>query len=304
MMEVTMGIIGKSMLSRDILADHPDLYTAFLVASEHIINRATTLSGRITPLFLPTTRNRAFKESLATIHGLLEEAVRERQAIPPHERPADLLTMLIAGRDEESGFTLTTGQLMDELYGIVTAGHETTSLALAALFYELARDDRATEKVLAELDTLLEGRLPTSDDLPALPYLQATIDEALRRYPSAYITTRQAIEADELLGYPIPAGATIIINIYGLHHHNDYWHEPFSFDPARWGRDTINRDAFLPFGAGPRKCIGEPLARLEMALIAATILQRYRFQGTRPVTLRARFTLRAEDGIWLTPVER
>ena len=98
----------------------------------------------------------------------------------------------------------------------------------------------------------------------------------------------------------------MIVNIYGLHHHKDLWKEPMRFDPDRWQRDEIEEDAFLPFGAGPRKCIGESLARMEMALIAATILQNYSFtiDSTRPMTMQARFTLRAKDGIWLLPQKR
>lgn len=304
MMEVTMDVIGRTMLSQDILTDHPQLYAAFETASEHIIYRATSMIGRFTPQFLPTARNRAFKQALATVRGMLSEAIAKRIAMPEAKRPADLLTMMLAGRDDESGFTFAPEQLMDELYGIVTAGHETSSITLAALFYELAAQPKIMDKVVAELDTQLNGRLPTATDLPQLPALNNAINETMRRYPAAYITTRQTVEPVKLLGHTIPAKTAVIINIYGLHHHKDLWHEPMRFDPDRWQQDDINNDAFLPFGAGPRRCIGEPLARLEMALIATAILQRFRFEVARPMIMRAGFTLRAVDGIWLQPLER
>lgn len=306
MMEATMGVIGQTMLSRDILADYPQLYHAFETASDHIIHRATTIAGRFTPDFLPTKTNRAYHNAIKTIREMLGAAVHERRAMPEAERPADLLTLLLAGRDDESGFTFDNDQLMDELYGIVTAGHETSSITLAAMFYEAASNPVILEKLHAEIDQVLNGQPPTADDLSRLPYLNSVIAETMRRYPAAYVTTRQAVEADQLLGHTIPKGGTVIVNIYGLHHHNELWKEPMVFDPERWHRDEIEEDAFLPFGAGPRKCIGEPLARMEMALIAATILQHYSFalDRTRTMTMQARFTLRAQDGIWLLPQKR
>lgn len=303
MMEATMAVIGQTMLSQDLLTAHPQLYDAFTIASEHVIHRATTISGRLTPPFIPTAKNRAYKSALNTIRGVLNSAVQTRQAQSPAERPADLLTMLMAGRDDESGFTFSKEQLMDELYGIVTAGHETSSITLAALFYELAQQPALQVRAIAEVDSVLNGRLPTAEDMPNLPFLNACLDETMRRYPAAYVTTRQSVEADELLGHRLPANSIIMINIYGLHHHQAYWQNPMQFDPDRWSRDEIVKEAFLPFGAGPRKCIGEPLARLEMALIAATLLQRARFKvdEKRPFILQARFTLRAQNGIWLIP---
>ncbi len=309
MMDVTMGIIGRTMLSQNILDDHPQLYHAFTTVSNTIISRATTITGRMTPLFLPTAKNRAYKKALALIRDILSDIVRERQSQAVTNRPHDLLTMLMAAEDEESGTKLSTKQIMDEMFGIVTAGHETSAVTLAWLFHALAQKPDVEAKLHAELDAVLNGRPPTVADLPQLPYLQQVVNETMRRYPAAYVTTRQSIKDDEVLGYRIPANSIVIINIYGLHHHTDYWSQPLSFNPERFAaqnENQITKFTFLPFGNGPRKCIGEPLARLEMQLIVATIAQRVRLRldPTRLAKVIAKFTLRAKDGIFLIPSPR
>lgn len=305
MMAVTMSVIGHTMISQDILIDHPHFYDNFTTTSEHIIHRSTTILGRMTPLWVPTKRNRTFRRALAQIQQSLQAVVAARLAQPLDERPMDLLTMLIAGHDDESGFTLSPLQLADELFGIVSAGHETSSVTLAWLFYELAHNPAIDEQLYAELQQVVGDRLPTVEDLSQLPYLQAVINETMRRYPAAYLTSRQAVAADTIMDVPVKAGGSLIVNFYGLHHHRDYWQEPLRFQPSRWLEQEAIPFTFLPFGEGPRKCIGEPLARTEMALIAVTVLQRYRLlPAARPSELIARFTLRARDGVWLRVVAR
>jgi cytochrome P450 len=309
MMDVTMGVIGQTMLTKNILEDHPQLYRAFTTVSNTIIDRATVISERFMPLFLPTAKNKAFKESLGLIREILGTAVAERQAMPPDERPHDLLTMMMASEDEESGATLAAEQLMDEMFGIVTAGHETSSITVALMFKSLAENPEVEARLHAELDEVLNGRTPTVADLPNLPYLEQVINETMRRYPAAYLTTRQSIDEDQVLEYKIPANSMLILNIFGLHHHRAYWEEPMTFDPDHFSAEnaaSINKFAYLPFGEGPRKCIGEPLARLEMRLIAATIAQQYRLRPDpkRPTKVTAKFTLHSVDGVWMVPERR
>jgi cytochrome P450 len=309
MMDVTMGIIGRTMVSEDILEEHPHLYHAFNTISTYIVQRATRLSNRLVPPSLPTPANRAFREALATVRRVLGRVVVQRQAQPAEERPHDLLTMMMDAGDDENGYALSDEQLVDELFGIVSAGHETSSITLAWLFHSLAENAEAERKLHEEIDRVLQGRRPTLEDLPNLPYVEQVVNETMRRYPAAYITTRQSIDADEILGYTIPAKAMIIINIYGLHHHPAYWEEPQQFKPERFdpkNADGISKYLYLPFGEGPRKCIGEPLARLEMRLITAMVAQRFclRQDPSRPAELIARFTLGARDGIWMIPEQR
>ncbi|MEZ4725618.1 MAG: cytochrome P450 [Caldilineaceae bacterium] len=182
-------------------------------------------------------------------------------------------------------------------------------VTLAWLFHTLAAHPTVEAQLHAELDHVLGKRMPTAADLPTLPYLKQVIEETLRRYPAAYLSTRQSIAADEICGYAIPAKSIVLINIYGLHHHPDYWADPVRFDPDRFaptGAQANNHDAYLPFLLGPRKCIGEPLAHLEMALITETVAQRFRLRAdpTRPAKLTTKFTLRAQGGLWMIPEAR
>lgn len=302
MMDITMGIIGRTMLNIAILRDHPQLYHAFTTVSTYIADRASNPAAPL--LYALNGRTREFQKALTMTRTMLKQAIDQRLASDDH--PGDLLDMLLMARDEEDGSQMSTAKLMDELFGIVSAGHETSSITLAWLFHSLAAHPESEAKVHAELDQVLGERLPTLADLPNLPYLKQVIDETLRRYPAAYVSTRQSIAADEIAGYSIPAKSIILINIYGLHHHPHYWSEPDRFDPDRFASahaDAINRQAYLPFLLGPRKCIGEPLAHLEMQLIAATIAQRFRLRPdpARPAKLVTKFTLRAADGIWMQP---
>lgn len=305
MMDLTMSIIGRTMLNVDILRDHPQLYESFTTISTYVADRAANPLAPLT--YALNGRNRAFQTAVTLAHGMLHRAIQQR--IQSNEHPGDLMDMLMRARDEEDNSAMSTAKLVDELFGIVSAGHETSSVALAWLFHSLAEQPIVEAKLHQELDTVLGDRLPTLADLPQLPYLKQLIDETLRRYPAAFVSTRQAIAADEICGYRIPAKAMVLLNIYGLHHHPQYWAEPARFDPNRFAPENmgqINKQAYLPFLLGPRRCIGEPLALLEMQLITATIAQRFRLDldAARPAKLTSKFTLRAQDGMWMKPTAR
>jgi len=300
LMQLTIQIIGRTMLSVDIHREQQALHAAYALVSTDIVDRSA--NPLTLPLWVPTPANRRFTQALTTIHTALRQIIQRRQA--GDEAQPDLLDMLLAARYEESGGQLSTAQLLDELFGIVSAGHETTSMALMWAFYLLARHPEIEAKLHAEVDRVLAGRLPTVADLEQLVYTRMVIQETLRLYPPAYVTTRQAVNADTLNGYPIPGGTKLMVNIYGLHHHAAYWHEPERFLPERFAPDqeeALTKFAYLPFGAGPRKCIGEGLAMMEAQLILAAIAQRYRLQlvPDRAVATEAAFVLRAKAGVWM-----
>ncbi len=305
MMDLTMSIIGRTMLTIDILRDHPQLYAAFTTISTYIADRAANPLAPLT--YALNGRNRDFQAAVAMAHSMLHSAIQQR--IQSKEHPGDLMDMLMLARAEEDNNAMSTAKLVDELFGIVSAGHETSSVSLAWLFHSLAENPAVEAKLHQELDTVLGDRLPTLADLPQLPYLKQLIDETLRHYPAAFVSTRQALEADEICGYAIPAKSMVLLNIYGLHHHPQQWAHPTRFDPARFAPENvgqINKQAYLPFLFGPRRCIGEPLALLEMQLITATIAQRFRLHldAARPAKLVGKFTLRAADGMWMSPAVR
>jgi cytochrome P450 len=169
-------------------------------------------------------------------------------------------------------------QLRDELVTIFLAGHETTAIALSWTLALLSLHPTVRRKLQAEVDSVLAGRIPGAADFNDLPYTNAVISEAMRLYPPLPMTIRQALEQDELEGYQIQANSSIFINIYSAHHNPDVWENPEGFDPERFMPERIKeqpRFAYLPFGGGPRQCIGNNFALMEAVLALSMITQRF-----------------------------
>lgn len=215
----------------------------------------------------------------------------------------DLLDLLLAGEDPKTGRRMTTSELRDNLLTFIVAGHETTALALSWALYLCAFDPGVQARARAEAQAALGDRAATAADLPALPLVRAIVDEALRLYPPAAFLSRTAQAEDTLCGREILPGDTVILPIYALHRHKALWEAPDQFHPDRFiGGKTVQRYAYLPFGDGPRICIGASFALQEAVIILATLLARFRFgavpgKSPRPVMI---LTLRPEGGIWLT----
>jgi cytochrome P450 len=196
-------------------------------------------------------------------------------------------------------------QIRDELITFINAGHETTAVALAWTWHLLARHPEAEERLHAELDAVLGGRAPKSADLPALPFTGRVVDEALRLYPPAWGLGRDAYQQDEIGGYRIEAKGSIFLSPWLLHRDPRFWDAPEAFDPDRFSPERSRgrpRYAYLPFGGGPRVCIGSHFATLEMQLVLATLAQRVRLVPVpgHPVEPRPIFTLRPRHGIAMT----
>lgn len=214
----------------------------------------------------------------------------------------DLLDLLLAGEDPETKRRMSTAELRDNLLTFIVAGHETTALTLGWALYLCAFD--ADEQALArdEARGVLGDRAATAADLPALPRIRAIVDEALRLYPPAGIISRTAQKPDTLAGREVRKGDTVMIPIYALHRNRLLWEDPDAFRPARFMGAKPERYAYLPFGDGPRICIGASFALQEAVIILATLLARFRFapvpgRDPSPVMI---LTLRPEGGVWLT----
>jgi len=196
-------------------------------------------------------------------------------------------------------------QLRDEVITLFVAGHETTAAALSWTFYLLATHPEAEERVRAELDDALgsDTQRPFNvGDLPKLPYGRMVVEEAMRLYPPAWITNRQALADDVIRGYRIPAGAFVMMLPYVLHRHPDLWDYPDKFDPERFSPERIAghpRYVYFPFGGGPRQCIGKGMALVESHLILSTVMQRCRLRlaTQHPVEPLALATLRPSGGL-------
>lgn len=300
MKDLTMNIIGRAMLSLDMRQRADQLHAAFNITSGFIIKQLQ--NPLHPPLWVPTADNRRFIKGRNTVNGTLDRVIQER--LDTKAVQGDLLDMLLAtlAEEKEGQITLSRAELLGELAGIVFAGHETTATTLTWLFYLLSQHPDVEAKLHEELDRVLCGRVPTFADLPHLTYTRMVIDETMRLYPAAWTLTRQAVNADEIGGYPIPAQSSILLNIYTVHHHPDFWENPETFDPERFTPERSadrHKFAFLPFGGGPRKCIGEPFALAEAQLVTATIAQQYRLrllpgQDTSPFAL---FVLQTRQGL-------
>lgn len=245
----------------------------------------------------------------ASIFKLIEARTADKaqsEAGPAKAAQMDLLGRLVAARDLESGAGMTTQEIRDEVVIIFIAGHATTAVAMTFVWYLLSKHPWAEAKLHQELATVLGERPPKYEDLEHLPYTRQVIQEAMRLYPPApSLEARKLVADDVVCGRPMPKGAQVSVVPWILHRHQTLWEEPNRFEPDRFspensaGRDRL---AWLPFGGGPRICIGAALAITETSLILATIAQRFRlgYVEDQQITLKARITLRTRDGIQLT----
>jgi cytochrome P450 len=252
------------------------------------------------PPRVPTPRNRRHRAALAALDHAIYGIIAARR----HGDTAgdDLLGLLMGVRDEDTGEGMSDRQLRDELITLFVAGHETTAVALTWVCHLLAEHPDAADRVRAELAAVLGDRAPVAADLPKLPYPRMVIDEAMRLYPPAWITNRQAIADDEVCGYRIPAGAIVMISPYVMHRHPAFWERPDAFDPERFAPDrSAGRPPYVyfPFGGGPRQCIGKGLALIEAQLILATVAQRFQLRHVTGHAIEplAQVTLRPRGGM-------
>jgi cytochrome P450 len=252
------------------------------------------------PMWVPRPSRVMAGASLKQMKTIADDAVNSRRSAGAGDVP-DLLDLLLEGEDPETGRSMSTAELRDNLLTFIVAGHETTALTLAWAFYLCAFDQGVQDKARAEAQSALQGRTATAADLPNLPYCRMIIDEALRLYPPAALVSRTAQAPDTLAGREVKKGDTVMIPIYALHRNALLWDDPDAFRPERFA-EKPQRYAYLPFGDGPRICIGASFALQEAVIILATLLAKRRFspvQGKTPDPVMI-LTLRPEGGVWLT----
>lgn len=253
------------------------------------------------PRWLPTARNREFRQVTQFMDGLVYGLLAERRR--SGKKHGDLLDLLLEARDEETGAGLSDQELRDEALTIFAAGHETTANALAWTWYLLATHPEARRRFHEEVDRVLQGRTPNADDLPHLHYTRALFEESLRLFPPAPAIQRKAAVATAVCGLELPAGAVVLIGAYNLHRHPSFWNNPEQFLPERWldGERPAARCAYLPFGAGPRACVGVHFAAIEGPLLLALIGRHFDLQlAQETVEPELMVTLRPKGGIRMT----
>lgn len=298
MTELTMRIIAKTMFDADVTAEAPQVGEAVFQVLSIAMDRFSKLYP--VPTWLPIRSNVEMRRAIGRIDALIAGFIRERRA--SGEDKGDLLSMLLLAQDEEGGGGMSDKQVRDEAMTIFGAGHETTAVALTWAWILLAQHPQVEARLHDELDAVLGGRPPGLDDLPRLAYTEQIIRETMRLYPPAWGTTREVIEPFSLGGYTVRPPETIFVNIYGVHHDARYFEDPERFDPDRFAPEAekaLPRYAYLPFGGGPRICIGNAFAMMEAKLVLATLAQRFRLRlvpGQRVVPETV-FTLRPDGGV-------
>jgi cytochrome P450 len=240
---------------------------------------------------------------MKVLNGLVHRIISERRALPEARRPNDLLSMLMSARDDD-GAGMSDEQLRDEVMSLVGAGHETTANALTWTLYLLGDHQDVATRVAAEARAVFGGRSPTIEDLPALSYARRVVEESMRLYPPVWGIERIASEDDVVSGIRVPRGTLTGIIPWCIHRDPRYWNDPERFDPDRFLPDAVEarpRYAYLPFGAGPRVCIGNSFAMMEAQLLLAMMMERFRFERApwHRVQLDASVTLRPKDGLRL-----
>jgi cytochrome P450 len=305
MTRLTLAIVVQTLFSADVTREATDvgrLMVAVLDAANDRLNRILRL-----PSWVPTRRNLREKRALARLDRLLDSFIAAHRA--SSEKPADLLSVLLAATDEDSGIRMSDRQLHEEMMTLFLAGHETTAMALTWTWYLLSQHPEVEERLVGEVSRVLRGRAPAVADLALLPYTEMVVRESMRLYPPAAGFAREPIEDVRIGGYDVPRGSLVTVNTYALHRDPRFFDDPERFDPERFAagwEERIPRFAFLPFGGGPRVCIGNGFAMMEARLILATVVQRCHLslepgQDIVPMQL---VTVRPKNGIRMRVGER
>ena len=308
MMQLTLAIVGKALFGIDLTDQASELSRAALTVLDYIVHRARHPISL--PPGFPTTRNREFKSALNKLDKAVITIINHRRTSEKNggslaKDREDLLDRLLEARDEQSGVGMTDRQLRDEVITLLIAGHETVASALIWTWYLLSQNPPAADRLRLELAQVVGGRVPAADDLPNLPYTRMVFEEALRLYPPAWMISRKALAEDKIdcgETHIIPANALVIISPYIIHRHPTYWESPDIFNPERFTLDKISgrpHFSFIPFGGGPRLCIGDNFARFEAQLIIASIAQRFRLEllGNPQIEPEPLVTLRPKHGL-------
>jgi cytochrome P450 len=298
MMRLTLRIVSETLLSRDLSGEADLVGNALTFAIHHVNSRITKLFDP--PENFPSPDNVRYLRARAELDRVVMAVIEERRR-SSHDT-GDLLSMLLAARDEETGDAMSDRQLRDEVMTIFLAGHETTANALAWSFRLLSDHPDIATRLTQEIRQAIGTRLPTLEDLPRLDYVRMVIEEAMRLYPPVWMIVRRALNDDEIGGYHIPAMTYVFVSPWIVQRSARVWNDPEKFDPERFHKDrqsSIPRYGYFPFGGGPRLCIGNNFALMEAQLILATLAPRFRprlVAGTK-VELDPQITLRPKNGL-------
>jgi cytochrome P450 len=300
MMHLTLTNLGKALFKANWGEQVGKVEPIVALALAHTHKR---LTSPIDPQRFPLRSTRAFNAGLASLDEIIFGAINERRR--DTNGGSDLISILLQVEDPETGQRLTDAQVRDEVIGFFIAGHETVSSALSWTWYLLSQNPSSWRRMREEVDEVLGGRTPTAEDVPKLEYTTRVLLESMRLFPPIFVLMRCAKEDDEIGGYHVPAGSNIVLCAYVTHRHPDFWDNPEGFDPDRFTSERsagLHRMAYFPFSGGPRKCIGNAFAMMQMPIVLAMVSQRFRVNlvpGEKPVPEPA-ISLRPRDPLMVT----
>jgi cytochrome P450 len=252
------------------------------------------------PDALPLPGHLRYRRGITAVEAVIERMIRARRD-RSDAHGSDFLASLMAARDADGG-EMSDQQLRDEAITLLLAGHETTALVLSWACYLLGQAPDVADRLADEVERIAPDRPLAADDLKQLRLTEATLLESMRLYPPSWTIGRESIEPFEIGGYYFPAGVTVFISQWVIHRDARYYEEPSAFRPNRWLaglQHTLPRFAYMPFGGGPRVCIGQHFAMMEAVLMLATIIRRFRIEwvGDRPIVPEPSITLRPKHGV-------
>jgi len=306
MMRLTLGVVGRTLFDADVESQARNVGDALTSVLNSFWTTMLPFADLLEKLPIPLLRKG--KEARAQLDAIIYGLIAERRKSPGDR--GDLLSMLLLAQDEyQGGCVMTDAQLRDEAMTIFLAGHETTANALAWTWYLLSGAPDVEQQLHEEVDRVLGGRMPTVADLPRLALVEQVITESMRLYPPAWIIGRRAIGEYEVGGYTLPPRTIVLISPYVIQRDARFFEEPDRFMPARWTpefRQALAPFAYVPFGGGTRRCIGESFAWMELVLVTAAIAQQWRLRLVpgHPVVPQPVVTLRMKHGLRMTAERR
>jgi cytochrome P450 len=308
MTELTLRIVGRTLFGTDVGEDLARIRSSSQVMTDHFRSRLFSLMILL-PDWVPTPGNRRYGRAVHDLDRLVYRIIAERRRSAAADAAPDLLSLLLAARDE-AGSGMTDRQLRDEVLTLLLAGHDTTALALTWAWVLLAQHPASQVPLKAELDHVLAGRLATAADVQRLRWADHVITETLRLYPTAWVLGREAVRDTRIGDQRVARGTALLMSPWVVHRDRRWFDEPDAFRPERWAdgwAQRLPRFAYFPFGGGQRVCLGESFARLEATLLLATIAQRFRLDldaPDRPVKPWPVVTLRTRGGVPMTVASR
>ncbi|MFK7943811.1 MAG: cytochrome P450 [Paracoccaceae bacterium] len=305
MLSATFDVICDVALSG---RDHFDaeVYGAAITQYFETAGRASLLDFLQVPDWVPRPGHILGRRSVSTMHGMVSSAIEERRKHATGKAD-DLLDYMLKAEDPKSGRRMSPTDLLHNMQFFIVAGHETTALALSWALYLLATHPEIQERARAEAQAAISGEAATEAELAAAPYVEQILQETMRLYPPVGFLGRDVIDQDILGGRDVRPGETIFLATYAMHRHEMWWDRPNAFDPDNFAPDAVakrHKYLHIPFGAGPRICVGANFAMMQAQIILTTLLARYRFETTdRPAPYPVMtMTVRPEGGVWLKAV--